>query len=77
MLCLGVTIERKELSLRSIQVHFKIWRPKKKKQKGGKNQSLAEGVWRWTCRSVGHAMPNEKLKAAYTRRSLRPHTRVA
>jgi hypothetical protein len=32
MLCLGVTIERKELSLRSIQVHFKIWRPKKKKE---------------------------------------------
>jgi hypothetical protein len=35
MLCLGVTIERKELSLRSIQVHFKIWRPKKKKNRKG------------------------------------------
>ena len=50
---------------------------KKKKKKGGKNQSLAEGVWRWTCRSVGHAMPNEKLKAAYTSSSLRPHALVA
>jgi hypothetical protein len=77
MLCLGVTIERKKLSLGSIQVHFKIWRPKKKKQKREKNQSLAEGVWRWTCRSVGHAMPNEKLQAAYTSSSLRPHTLVA
>jgi len=44
MLCLGVTIEREELSLGSIQVHFKIWRPKQKKQKEEQNQSLAEGV---------------------------------
>jgi hypothetical protein len=43
MLCLGVTIERKELSLRSIQVHFKIWRPKRKKTERGKKSEPRRG----------------------------------